>query len=136
LAECQKTSKFRDFFKTIKGEAKMITNERLNVAVHGIEIRQNPSTGRRVSPGKKPVKKSEIVEWRNVAPETVRVTFPNAGDVFEDFPSGGYAEIESARADRYHIRKDAVHGEYPYQVVSVDTGDYYVGDSDPRIDVL
>ena len=114
----------------------MKTDEKLNVAVHGIEIRLNPSTGRRVSPGRKSVKASEFVEWRNVAHEMVRVTFPNAGDVFEDFPSSGYAEIESARADRYHVKEHPVHGEYPYQVMSLETGDYYVSDSDPRIDVL
>jgi len=120
----------------MKGEVKMITEERLNVAVHDIEIRSNPGIGRRVSPGKKPVMKDDYVEWRNKAQEAIRITFPNANNVFDNFPPEGYADIEFARADRYHVKEKPIHGEYPYQVYGLTSHEYYIGDSDPRIDVL
>jgi hypothetical protein len=120
----------------MKGEAKMITGEKLNEAVHAIEIRSNDNIGRRVSPGRKQVKKLEFVEWRNVAREKIRVTFPNADKVFDDFPSIGYADIDFTDVDRYHVKENPIHGEYPYHVYGLQSHEYYIGDSDPRIDVL
>jgi hypothetical protein len=114
----------------------MKTGEKLDVAVHGIEIRSDSSVGKRVSPGKKKIKGNQYVDWKNLAHEKVRVTFPNADRVFSDFPSSGYAEIEFTEVDRYHIKEHPIHGEYPYQVLGLESGDYYIDDSDPRIDVL
>ena len=114
----------------------MKTGERFNVPIHVINILSNASIGRKVSPGKPGVKPGESVEWRNLAHEMIRVTFPNADKVFDDFPPIGYADIESTRADRYHVKKDAIHGEYLYQVYGLESHEYYIGDSDPRIDVL
>jgi hypothetical protein len=114
----------------------MIQSEFFTSAVIVIEFRANGSIGRKVHPGKRLVERQDLVQWRNYTNEKICLTFPEYTRVFEEFPAGGVVHFNPHQGLTYTVKIDAEHGEYPYRVQNEETGEYYQGDSDPRIDVL
>jgi hypothetical protein len=95
--------------------------------------------GNRVRPAKITVEGGECVEWRNLSREPVRLVFDQGSDIFIEFRGSktpGTIDIPYPGSIELHVLTSPRHGDYAYQVVGANSGDYYNGDSDPRIDVL
>jgi hypothetical protein len=112
-----------------------------------INIVDTPKGGKRVRPAKLTVEGRDAIEWKNTLSTTVQLTLQRGDEIFEGFPGAPDMKvppplpaytivISPAGSARFAVLARPLHGDHAYQVQDPATGDFYNGDSDPRIDVL
>jgi len=117
------------------------------MAQYLINIVHTSKGGKRVRPAKLTVEGRDTIEWVNTLSAPVRLTLREGDRILEGFPGipdtkvmpilPPYTiEILAGRSARYPVLASPLHGDYSYQVQDTESGEFYNGDSDPRIDVL